>query len=162
MDALDVPRFVVPGDGRTVYSAGRPVLPDYYARSPIEAVRDRIERMTVENCERQELALAATLTTNSSSRYIVAFDRDASAHASPFVAHAEWIARELLARASDCGDDLFWDACGDRQRADAHWLYGGSLGPAVFFSALAVTTGDDAWRRHAERALAPALAWLES
>lgn len=154
VDALDVPRLVVPADGRTLYSDGRPILENYYRRSPLDAARDRLRRLSEEDCAAERRALALALGDSTASRFSTAFPADEH---DP-VAHAEWIGRELLARAAERDGQLVW---GDDPpvRADAHYLYDGTLGPALFFAALGQATGAEEWARAARRALAPALAW---
>ena len=142
LDALDVPRFVVTADGRTLMSDGRTILTDYFARSPLESVRERIAHVSGEDRDNQRRVLERALTDSIVSRFGTPFesgDQD-------FTAAAEWIGRELRDR-------------GVERAAATHHLYDGSLGSGVFLSALAATTGSAEWRRLASVALAPALAW---
>jgi type 2 lantibiotic biosynthesis protein LanM len=157
IEALDVPRFVVPADGRTVFSAGRAILDDAYQRSPLEAVHDRLRGLSREDCAAQRRSLRRALGESTATRFTTA----APSRDDDFVAHAEWIGRELLAHANESNGHLAWTD-GTLDHAAAHHLYDGTLGPALFFSALAATTGDQTWRHTAHSALAPALAWAES
>ncbi|HEV3142037.1 MAG TPA: type 2 lanthipeptide synthetase LanM family protein, partial [Vicinamibacterales bacterium] len=157
IDAIDVPRFVVPADRRTIFSAGRAILPDYFARSPLDAVRERLAGLSGDDCESQLRTLQRALADSIDSRFAVPFESGDE----DFAAAAEWIGREMLARASERVGALLWSP-DDAARAASHHLYGGSIGPAVFLSALSATTGSPVWHRAARGALTPALAWSES
>ena len=149
MEALDVPRFVVPVAGCGVWSQGRLLLDDCYARSPLDAVRERLRDLSAEDCAAQQRVLARALGENTASRLTERMPDDAG----DFVAHAAWIGREILAQPPAVNGDA--GACG-------LFLYDGVLGPAILFSALAHVTGEAAWRRAAHDALTPALMWAEA
>ena len=131
IEALDVPRLVVGTDSRGVSSAGRTILDDCYQRSPLDAARDRLSLLSSEDCAAQCRALRRTLGESVSTRFTVG----APAQADDFAAHAEWVGRELLAHAEEKNGSLVWtDAPLDS--AAAHYLYDGTLGPALFLAAL--------------------------
>jgi lantibiotic modifying enzyme len=78
------------------------------------------------------------------------------------VSHALWIAGELLAHAARPAGSLTWQAVDDLDRVEAHSLYDGAVGPALFFAALAAATGDRRWHETASAALAPTLDRIEA
>jgi len=167
IEALDVPRFVVPAEGRDLMSAGRVVLEGYFARSPLDSVRERIAALSDEDCRQQRRALERALADSIDSRFSVPLPQSpggrvaAAGKDEDLGAAAEWIGREMIARATKHGESLAWSP-DDPGRAASHYLYGWSLGPAVFLSALAATTGSPAWRDAARAAASPALAWAET
>src|ERR1051325_1268745 len=111
-------------------SDGRAILTDYFARSPRESARERSAHLSGEARDNQRRVLERALTDSIVSRFGTPFesgDQD-------FTAAAEWIGRELRDR-------------GVERAAATHHLYDGSLGSAVFLSALAATTGSDEWRQ---------------
>jgi type 2 lantibiotic biosynthesis protein LanM len=157
IEALDVPRFVVPAEDRSLMSAGRVVLEDYFARSPLDSVRERLDALSDDDCGQQSRALDRALADSIESRFSTPFE----AGHDDFGNAAEWIGRELLARATRSGEAIVWSP-DDPNRASSHYLYGWSLGPAVFLSALAASTGAGEWQRAARAATALALAWAET
>jgi type 2 lantibiotic biosynthesis protein LanM len=166
-EALDVPRFVVPGDGRTLYSNGRPILHDYYALSPVEAVRDRIFRLSEEDCHVQRRILRRAVAQSTATRLVTAYPHR-PVHKDPaydadeeLVAHALWVADELLAHATRDSAGLIWETP-HLDRVEAHALYDGAVGPGLFFAALASVSGEARWRDAARAALAPTIERIEA
>jgi type 2 lantibiotic biosynthesis protein LanM len=157
IDALDVPRLLVGADSRAVASAGGAILDDCYQRSPLDAARDRLSCLSADDRDAQRRALGRALGESIATRFTSA----APARGDDPAAHAEWIGRELLAHAQAAGGSLIWTDA-PLENAATHHLYDGTLGPALFLSALAATTGDAAWRCAAQQALAPALQWTET
>jgi type 2 lantibiotic biosynthesis protein LanM len=171
LEQFDIPHFAAGTDDAVVYAGDRPVDGRFFVTPGLDLVRRRFERLSEEELAVQLAWLERSLSESATSRFRapLAFaasgvpsdepDRDAQA-----IALAAWIGRELLARATESGDTLTWtlEQPGTTvTTAEAHYLYAGSLGPAVFLAALGRLSGDGWWTDAARRAALPALRFTE-
>lgn len=168
VQALDVPRFVVKADGLTVESDGRPILHDYYGRSAIDAVRDRVSALSLDDREQQSLVLGHAVREGVDAHFSTRCDvavpatLDADAMGTALRACASWIGEELLLDEREAAGPRPQWPVSDPSRLDTHVLYNGSTGAPLFFAALAAETGESRWDQAARRALQPCLDCLAS
>ena len=149
---LDVPYFSVAVADTMVHADGEPLVAGDFATSGLDAVRERVRSLSDRDLALQRALLRRSLAEAPSSTFASA----APAAMSP-TAFALWIAQELLGRAERRSDGLFWSyqPLADGTRWSDHYLYAGSVGTAVFFAAVAATSGDAGWRQHARLAVQP-------
>jgi type 2 lantibiotic biosynthesis protein LanM len=150
LDALDVPLFWVSCGGTEACAGSGVVAHDYFARSGLDAVRDRIRSLSDRDLRRQERLLARALAESPASRFA---SSPPSADDGPagFVEAATWIGRELQRVDPACRSEASDAAPG----ACPHLLYDGTLGPALLFAALHAVTKDAGWADDAQAALEP-------
>ena len=160
---LDVPYFSVPADGTDVSCESGVVAVGYFVQPGLDMALARLAALSEPDLDAQLTLLARALPESVHSRYatpLVWNDRAASGGAEEFereaMAHASWLAEQLRSRAVRTADGLRWpyrlEAAGPGWRD--HHLYDGTMGPALFFSALASLTGHARWVETAEGALA--------
>jgi type 2 lantibiotic biosynthesis protein LanM len=161
IERLDVPYFSVLCDGVDLRCEGRVVVCRHFAQSGLHTALARAERLSEEDLNAQSARLVRALGETVTSRFAQPAPREERDNERA-LALARWIALELVARADRTGDALTWryqlDA--DQQSAwEHHALYGGTIGPALLFAALAAASGDtdakNEWRQHARGALRP-------
>jgi type 2 lantibiotic biosynthesis protein LanM len=180
MHALDIPYFSVQGDGIDAFADDRLVVSGYFTRSGLDVARDRVRALSPEDLEVQTALLRRALSESVGSTYgeagrplrqtepPIPESAGAATRAEPqrgpasdfdpsFVAIAEWVAHALLARAERTSQGLVWryrPLAGGPGWRDHH-LYDGSVGTALFFSALAAVTGEAQWASVARDVLGP-------
>lgn len=163
MTGLDVPYFSVPADGTDVSCEADVVAVGYFGQSGLDVALARLGALSGSDLEAQMTLLARALSESVHSRYAAPLawdDQAGSSRAEDFereaMAHASWLAEQLRSRALRTADGLRWPyrpGAGGPGWRDHH-LYDGTMGPALFFSALASITGDARWVETAEGALA--------
>jgi type 2 lantibiotic biosynthesis protein LanM len=165
LERLDIPRLTAPVRDTDVYADGERVAEKFFVRSGYEEVAARVDGLSERGLEGQLWLLDRALASSVSSRFdadLVRLDPQSTAGDGPspveFLAHALWIAGELEARAIQGADGLQWSLAPeflDRPAVREHNLYDGSVGPALFFAALASVTADERWTSAAREALRP-------
>jgi type 2 lantibiotic biosynthesis protein LanM len=166
LELLDVPHFTVKTDETAVYAGSRLLLDGYYAQSGLDAVTERLQRLSEEHFAAELDRVRDALAVSIHSRYATEPVHDEGSELDVtsgefLVAHALWIAHELVAQSQVTARGREWVR--DRRGAPAaaapafrrHHLYDGSTGPALFFAAVAAETGDAQWAGVAREALGP-------
>lgn len=160
MAALDIPYFSIACEGTDAMADGRVVAAGHYAASALEAARGRVRTLSDADLRDQLAVLARALgesVASTFSRPLAAPADSPGAMREAFVASAEWIGAELLARAVRSGSgSLTWEyrRAPEGPSWRAHHLYDGTMGPVLLYAALAVVTGAPQWTRAAADALA--------
>jgi type 2 lantibiotic biosynthesis protein LanM len=155
-----------------VHAGHRLLLDGYYVQSGLDAVTERLQRLSAEHLEieleRVREALAVSVHSRYATEPVSDDEGDLDVTSGEFLtAHALWIARELLAHGEETARGLEWVRKRRRKTAaDApafrhHHLYDGSTGPALFLAAVAAETGDAEWATAARAALGPLRADLD-
>jgi type 2 lantibiotic biosynthesis protein LanM len=98
MLALDVPYFSMACDGLDAAAEGRTVAKHYYAKSALDAARDRVRALSEVDLRDQMAVLSRALGESVASRFAAAPFPAGQDDAATFVGCAEWIGRELLSR----------------------------------------------------------------
>ena len=133
-----------------------PSAPRFFARSGLAAAITRAEALSERDLQAQAARLARALGESIASRYA-----GSAPEAGPLeervVAIARWIGHALLACTDRTAEGRSWGdpLVGRPAGWSAHRLYDGTLGPALFFAALAAVLDDDTWRAEAVAALTP-------
>jgi type 2 lantibiotic biosynthesis protein LanM len=149
---LDVPHFTVPCGDTVVLADGEPVVEGYFARSGLDAARDRLARLSDGDLARQLRWLRRSLEQHVATRYDQP-PRLTEPIASPanFVAAARWIAEAL--EAAGAVPPGRGNAAGQAAPIDGADLYDGALGAGLFFAALAAADDRERWTFVAEQLL---------
>jgi type 2 lantibiotic biosynthesis protein LanM len=166
LERFDIPHFTTGTDDAVVYAGDRPVEGRFFVTPGLELVRRRFERLSEDDLDVQLAWLARSLSESATSRFRTPLSLPAASSTSEepdrdrqALALATWIGHELLARATESDDVLTWTLNQPGTMvttAEAHFLYAGSLGPAVFLAALGRVSGDGSWTDAARRAALPA------
>jgi len=135
LEGLDIPRFSVPVDSVAVPARDGENVLGHFVLSGVDAVRQRLARLGEDDLEAETALLAASLQPSPA----------------PAPCRAEG-AERLLKAASVLGDAVLAAAPGLRRGPDAHSLYDGAAGRALFLAALAGVVGGR-WRGLAHDAL---------
>ena len=156
LDRLDVPLFSARADGVDLQCEGRTIGPRFFARSGLAAAIARAEALSERDLQAQAARLARALGESIASRYAGSAPEGGPLE-DRVVAIARWIGYALLACADRTSEGRSWgDPLVERPAGwSAHRLYDGTLGPALFFAALAAVLDDETWRAEAVAALAP-------
>ncbi|MFN7916627.1 MAG: type 2 lanthipeptide synthetase LanM family protein [Vicinamibacterales bacterium] len=147
LERLDVPRVTLRADSTSLRSASGVPVEGYYLRSGVQAMRERLAALTVQEQQVQLDLLRAALAGGTAPAAPGPRALDARAR---LIEAARRIGHTLLERAETSVGGLSWPS--SRWRTD---LYGGSGGLAVFLSALAAVTGEPAWAAHARQVARP-------
>lgn len=159
LERLDLPRFTARVDDLGVMPGGS--IGPIYARSGLDAARDRIARMSEADLDRQLTRITAVLRQSVHARFRtpqpeLPASGDSAADRDDLRRHAEWIGRELLASDERDGRDL-----------SAHALYSGTIGTALFYAALhaahreSSSRNDAVWADTARRLVDRTRRWLD-
>lgn len=135
LEGLDIPRFAVPVDATAVEARGGERVEGHFVLSGVDAVRERLRRLSEEDLEAETALLAASLQASP-------IPPDCQAQGS----------ERLVAAAEALGEAVREAPAGLRRGPDALSLYDGSAGRALFFAALAAVVGGH-WRELAQGAL---------
>lgn len=169
LERLDVPVFEVGAAETGIVSASGARIEGCFARSGVDAMRDRLARMGDEDLAAQARLLTATLTRGASSRAPAAdsgagpgSDDADSVGRGEFEAEAVCLADAILGDAVS-GEDggLVWiDPAAVRRtdrsdRGASYYLYDGGAGVMLFFAAAAAATGLERFRDAARRSAIP-------
>jgi type 2 lantibiotic biosynthesis protein LanM len=164
IEGLDVPYFWAAVDGHDVVGELGPVMPRYFFVSGLESVKARINGMSETDLSRQLGVIQTVLEDSPDSRFRTPVpDAMSDGQAAPrLLAAAEWIAAELRALAIETPDGLTWSSVANPKARPSADLYGGNLGIALFFGALATVTGHRHWREVSDLAVRPVLRTIET
>lgn len=169
LEHLDIPHFTVEAATTAVWSGEVPLGTRFFTRPGLDLVRARLASLTEDTLAVQLSWLRRSLSETARSRFrtTVALPPPSSEDdtvRAQAAALASWIGSELMARAMPRGDALTWTMHRPGKvltAAEEHFLYGGTLGPALFLAALGRVTGEPRWFDAAERAALPALRFAE-
>ncbi|HWW88110.1 MAG TPA: type 2 lanthipeptide synthetase LanM family protein, partial [Vicinamibacterales bacterium] len=160
LEALDVPYFWVPCDSVEVYAGGQPILSNYFGRSGLQAVMDRLAGCSDEDRLWQERLLGRVLTESPRSRLMSPLvaspivPKGVDSRLAPFVDVAIWLANEIRRRAVRARSGPTWPPLVARRSTICpHSLYDGTVGVALFYAALYRVTGQDEWADFCRAAL---------
>jgi class II lanthipeptide synthase len=168
LEEMDFPIFGVRSDETRVTARGDVVLDGYFSRSGCAAARRLFESFSEADLLAQRAELARVLSESTSVTFSsrlepAPFDPDDPLNDSgEYVAHARWIADELLACARQDARGLVWDAA-DRALDGIGdlYLYDGSIGASLFLAAMFVVTREEKWRDASRASLAPLAALFD-
>jgi type 2 lantibiotic biosynthesis protein LanM len=169
LEGLDIPCFTVRADDTTVLAGAIDAAPGYFVQSGLAAVFERLVSMSHDDLLVQQRFLSRALSQPVSTQFQSSLPhrlRHPAGGVAPddLVAAAEWIGSELLERFVKQEDGFARYARGPIGRESglaAHTLYSGTLGVAVFFSALAAVTGQARWADAARQSVMPLLRLLD-
>jgi type 2 lantibiotic biosynthesis protein LanM len=169
LERLDIPHFTVGADDIVLRAGDRVIGDRFFARPGLDVARERVLGMSEADLQFQLAWIARSLAESATSHFHIepvfpspSGKSDAEDLTRLHVSLAEWIGREFLDRAVRTGESLTWTLQPPGVTpvgAEAHYLDGGSLGPALFLSALAQVTGDRSWAEAARLASAAASAF---
>jgi type 2 lantibiotic biosynthesis protein LanM len=152
LEGLDIPRFTVGASEAALQSETGEILPGSISRAGLDGVADRLRAFSETHLERERDILREALSSSVDSRFRVE-PPASSPEASPFIDYALWIGGELIERARPREDGrLFWSrwlppaTTAPPPLWEPDTLYHGTAGPALFFAALSVVTGDRRWK----------------
>lgn len=149
LEAMDVPRFLVPVHGTDIVGREGQTSPGYFSRSGFDAVAARLRGLSEDDLRWQMRALEAALRARPGAAPGVETAEERLVEA------ARILGEEILTAAERRGPHLFWPTLsshGENLRGD---LYDGQAGVGVFLAALSAVTQDHAWVGHARAALSP-------
>jgi type 2 lantibiotic biosynthesis protein LanM len=170
LEALDVPRYVLPVDQCVLTVPSAEGVSGYLVRSGLDAVIGGLGDMNEEDLERQLDILGSALGTvalqSDARANATAPDRSAGARLDPratWIRAAELLGGVILARGRRGADGtLCWsDGGGSRAPHARYDLYRGQAGIALFLAALAAVTGQSRFAEAAASALRPLETILE-
>ena len=153
LERLDLPSFSNVVDTTDVVDGDRVIAPGFFRDSGLSAVMSLIRELSEADLRHQAAVLRRVLSQSTRSRFSTALEIPSGEagvqdHRAALTAVAEWIGRELAARATEI----------DSGSLPALRLYDGAAGPAILFAALAAMTGASRWREESARAIAPLVA----
>lgn len=153
LERLDLPSFSNAVDTTDVLDGDRVIASGFFRDSGLSAVKALIRELSEDDLRSHAAVLQRAASQSTRSRFSTALEiptgeAGVQDHRAALVAVAEWIGRELAARATEA----------DSGSLAALRLYDGAAGPAVMFAALAAITGATRWREESARAMAPLLA----
>lgn len=141
LECLDVPRVTVPTAATDLAATTGDVSRDFYARSGLDAARDRLSRLDDEELARQLDQLRTALGGYDEVSASPPRARATATDAGGLLAAAEQIGHAILARSRAApGDALSWPSSAGRID-----LYAGASGIGLFLAALAAVTGGSTW-----------------
>lgn len=163
LERLDLPYFWAPSDGLAVHAGNASLVPDYFARSGLDAVADGLRKMGEDDLGAESRVLARALRQSTRSRFSTPLslptlqpNGQPADHRTILAAAASWIGAEVLAHA-DTNGVMRWrytlvTAPGS---VGEHRLYDGTSGVALFLAALGAVTGEAHWIAAAAAACEP-------
>lgn len=167
LERLDIPYFSARADGNSLTLEGGESLDDCFVEAPFTRARSRLQALGRDDVDTLAKMIRAALHTrvaiNGADEAAVGEDPDDSARLSTeeLLAHAKSIANALREEAIYSPDgSVSWIGLGYLPVAERFQLqptgpdlYGGFTGIALYFAALAQTTGDDEFGALASAAL---------
>ncbi len=163
LERLDLPYFWAPSDGTAVHAEDESLVTGYFARSGLDAVADGLRKMSQDALGEDSRVLSRALGQSTRSRFSTPLSLPTPDpngkqpdHRLILTATASWIGEELLAKAEH-GSVMRWRYApvADPGSVEAHRLYDGTSGIALFLAALGAVSGEARWIDAVAAACAP-------
>ena len=158
IEELDIPRFLIKTDQTEVLSDDGEQVKGIYRWSGFKLVCERLSQLSVNQIEIQtrllQMALSSTVNSKFSMKPPLVANGVNDSTGNDLMNVASWVGQELLSRNEFYGERALGRSNTVKTIAPFS-LYEGSVGPALFFSALYSCTQNVVWKKAAVRALAP-------